>query len=323
MRPRLAQYNLTLTGHAGTQSSRSPDVRARGTEPRVRQWTPPPRCWRRGRSRARRRRGSPLRERRRVRARACRRRPHRLRQRGRSPARLATARRDAARGARPRIFKAGSTSPTIAPAIGCSCAATARWWRTCTSPITSRWFEGQRVPLVKLEDFAALPEFGHAGYDGRAAARRPSRSPRAKAPCWRWSTPRRRESFLAARLEPAARPGPHAGQRAGRAGASRRAGSARGAAGASRRCRSAPGGTSSSTRSAQIYDETAAELWGPLLRCEAGWQWLIGRKAQDQILLAVDGRQRPRHDDSATATARTPAAASSATPSSAGRASSR
>jgi hypothetical protein len=42
----------------------------------------------------------------------------------------------------------------------------------------------------------------------------------------------------------------------------------------------------------QVYDQTASDLWGPLYRSEASWQWLIGRKAQDQVLLAVQ-RAKP------------------------------
>jgi predicted acetyltransferase len=43
----------------------------------------------------------------------------------------------------------------------------------------------------------------------------------------------------------------------------------------------------------QVYDATSANLWGPLFRSELYWQWLIGRKAHDQVLLAV----RPGKED--------------------------
>ena len=38
----------------------------------------------------------------------------------------------------------------------------------------------------------------------------------------------------------------------------------------------------------RIYGQVAAGMWGPLHRSEGAWQWLVGRKAQDQILLAID-----------------------------------
>jgi predicted acetyltransferase len=36
-----------------------------------------------------------------------------------------------------------------------------------------------------------------------------------------------------------------------------------------------------------LYESVATGLWGSLVRSEATWQWLIGRKAQDQVLLAA------------------------------------
>jgi predicted acetyltransferase len=37
----------------------------------------------------------------------------------------------------------------------------------------------------------------------------------------------------------------------------------------------------------EVYDQAANKLWGPLVRSEQSWQWLVGRKAQDQVLVAV------------------------------------
>ncbi|MCA9248867.1 MAG: GNAT family N-acetyltransferase, partial [Planctomycetales bacterium] len=39
----------------------------------------------------------------------------------------------------------------------------------------------------------------------------------------------------------------------------------------------------------QLYDESTALQFGPLVRSEAYWRWLIGRKAYGQILVAIEG----------------------------------
>lgn len=41
----------------------------------------------------------------------------------------------------------------------------------------------------------------------------------------------------------------------------------------------------------RIYEQVVTGMWGPLHRSEEAWQWLIGRKAHDQILLAIDRSQ--------------------------------
>lgn len=158
------------------------------------------------------------------------------------------------------------------------------------------WFEGQRVPLVKLEDFAALPEFRHASYDaellssaesiaageGAVLALAHVESPALFLKCG-WSLLR--------------------GQ--GHTRANARAVLAHlDAQEAARRRRRKPALEIRTWRHFEldairkVYDETASELWGPLLRSETAWQWLIGRKAQDQILIAVDARNASP-DDSA------------------------
>lgn len=37
----------------------------------------------------------------------------------------------------------------------------------------------------------------------------------------------------------------------------------------------------------KLYEEVSVSEWGPLYRSETNWQWLVGRKAHDQILIAV------------------------------------
>ncbi len=50
-----------------------------------------------------------------------------------------------------------------------------------------------------------------------------------------------------------------------------------------------------------VYDRVAPEHWGCEYRCEQHWQWLVGRKAIDHILVAVDPGTRqaaaPPSDD--------------------------
>ena len=39
-----------------------------------------------------------------------------------------------------------------------------------------------------------------------------------------------------------------------------------------------------------VYREVAARRWGPLCRAEQYWQWLIGRRAHSDLIVAVEGR---------------------------------
>jgi GNAT superfamily N-acetyltransferase len=148
------------------------------------------------------------------------------------------------------------------------------------------WFAGQRVPIVTLEDFAALPEFSHAGYEGElldsaetlaagegaviaiALADAPEQFVRRQ-----WSLVR--------------------GQGHTRANARSVLAHLDSLRAAQRRHRK-PSLEIRTWRHFElddirhIYEQTAANLWGPQVRSEDAWQWAIGRKAQDQILIAVD-----------------------------------
>ncbi len=148
------------------------------------------------------------------------------------------------------------------------------------------WFEGQRVPLVKLEDFAALPEFRHAGYADELlrSAESIAASEGAVLALVHAEAP---QSFV--------EHGWSLIRAQGHTRASARAVLAHlDAQDAARRRRRKPQVHIRTWRHfeldaiRQIYDVAAVELWGPLLRSEAAWQWLVGRKAQDQILLAVE-----------------------------------
>jgi len=42
-----------------------------------------------------------------------------------------------------------------------------------------------------------------------------------------------------------------------------------------------------------LYQQLSNNMWGALQRSLENWQWLVGRKAHDQILIAVDTQDRP------------------------------
>jgi predicted acetyltransferase len=159
------------------------------------------------------------------------------------------------------------------------------------------WFEGQRVPLVKFEDFAALPEFGHAGYDGELleSAESIAASEGAVLAIAHAESP---EHFLRRGWSVLR------GQGLTRASARGVLAHLDAQEAARRKARRKPPLAIRTWRHFEldairdVYDAGAAELWGPLLRSEAAWQWVVGRKAQDQILIAVDIRDASP-DDSA------------------------
>jgi len=38
----------------------------------------------------------------------------------------------------------------------------------------------------------------------------------------------------------------------------------------------------------RVYQQVSTSMWGPLYRSETTWQWLMGRKVQDQVLIAIE-----------------------------------
>lgn len=157
------------------------------------------------------------------------------------------------------------------------------------------WFDGQRMPVVKFEDFAILPEYRDSAYgrDLLAAAEQIAASEgavlglvHADQPDWferqGWS--------------------PLRGQ--GHTRASARAVLAYlDAQERARRRRRRPIDVRTWRHFEldlvrAVYEATASESWGPLYRSEECWQWLIGRKAQDQVLLAVEQGKAPTVDGS-------------------------
>ncbi len=156
------------------------------------------------------------------------------------------------------------------------------------------WFEGQRVPVVKLQDFAALPEFSSAGYGERLldSAEDIAAGEGAVVGIVHAETP----EFFARRGWSLLR-----GQGHTRANARAVLAHLDAQDAARRRLKRTPLTVRTwrhfeldAVRS--LYHLFAVDQWGPLLRSELGWQWLIGRKAQDQILLAVEDRAAGGND---------------------------
>jgi len=152
------------------------------------------------------------------------------------------------------------------------------------------WFDGQRMPVVKFEDFAVLPEYRESAYD-RDLLAVAEQIAAAEGAVLGLVNADRHEWFERQGWSPLR------GQ--GHTRANARAVLAY--LDAQERARKRRKGTLDvrtwrhfeldAVRS--IYEATAAELWGPLYRSEECWQWLIGRKAQDQLLLAVETNGAP------------------------------
>ena len=147
------------------------------------------------------------------------------------------------------------------------------------------WFDSQRIPVVKLEDFAVLPEYRGSIYDRDllAAAEQIAAAEGAVVglvladrPDWferqGWSSLRGQGHTRANARAVLAHLDAHDGARKRRK--------------SPLHVRTWRHFELDAVRS--VYEATASGLWGPLFRSEEVWQWLIGRKAQDQVLFAVD-----------------------------------
>jgi predicted acetyltransferase len=159
------------------------------------------------------------------------------------------------------------------------------------------WFEGQRMPIVNLEDFAVLPEYCaseldagllHAAEDMAAADGAVVGLVHTQRGDWferqGWSGWRGQGHTRANARTLLAHIDPHEPAR--------------------RRKRA--GVEVSLWRHYEldslrhIYATAACRMWGPLCRSEQSWQWLVGRKAQDQILVAVQKGSRKEANGLAT-----------------------
>ena len=150
------------------------------------------------------------------------------------------------------------------------------------------WFQQQRCPLAKLLDFVSLPEFRPIGYEqalletaeatalqdgailGLVRTDRPEWFEQQGWSCCRGQGHTRANTrAILSHFD------------AQRANARRKH--------TSIEVRSWRHFELDSLRS--VYHQLSTNMWGTLQRSEASWQWLVGRKAQDQILIAV---QKPR-----------------------------
>ena len=161
------------------------------------------------------------------------------------------------------------------------------------------WFRQQRCPFVKLQDFVTLPEFHPAGYDVALLETAEATAihegailglVRTDRPQWfeqhGWSCCRGQGHTRADTRAILSHFNAH------RANARRKRSSIE--------VRSWRHFELDSLRS--VYQQLSTNMWGTMQRSEATWQWLVGRKAHDQILIAVrkacgetDGRSLTPH----------------------------
>lgn len=148
------------------------------------------------------------------------------------------------------------------------------------------WFDEVRLPVASAQDLAVLPEYSHVGYEHAliAAAERTMRGSQAVVSLIRTSQP---EPFRAAGWADV-RAGGYSQGSVGDILAhlsveapsrQRRARSLR-----IRRWRHVE---MDATRA--VYSASAAHQWGAVYRAEPYWQWLVGRKAHGDIIVAVEG----------------------------------
>jgi len=147
------------------------------------------------------------------------------------------------------------------------------------------WFHGQRYPLARLQDFVTLPEYRSSGYDAPLLETAESVAlkegailgfVRTDRPEWfeqhGWSVCR--------------------GQ--GHTRANTRAILSHFDAQQSKRRRQNESLEVRTWRHfeldsiVKVYQQISTTMWGTLQRSLETWQWLVGRKAHDQILIAVD-----------------------------------
>lgn len=153
------------------------------------------------------------------------------------------------------------------------------------------WYAGQRMPTVVLVDFESLPEYRDSDYEDRLleTAEDVARQEGAAVALVRTT----RHDWFAAR------------------GWSRRRGQGHTRANPRAILSSFDGGMLTHRRRTNpslevrawrhfeldaiedVYQQVAARMWGPQQRSETWWQWLVGRKAGEQILMAVDPRITP------------------------------
>jgi Acetyltransferase (GNAT) domain/Sterol carrier protein domain len=151
------------------------------------------------------------------------------------------------------------------------------------------WFEGVKIAVGSVQDLAVLPEYAQAGCERKllAAAEHQMHDARAVVSLVRTNRP---EPFRAAGWTDVAGQG-HSEVSIGDVLAHLSAQAAL----ASRRARSLQirrwrHVELDAVRA--VYSDWASRSWGALHRAEAYWQWLVGRKAHSDLIVAVDGADR-------------------------------
>ncbi|MEM8946671.1 MAG: hypothetical protein AAGD11_15970 [Planctomycetota bacterium] len=151
------------------------------------------------------------------------------------------------------------------------------------------WFHGQRCPLARLQDFVTLPEFRSSEFDAALleVAESTAVSEGAVVSFARTDRPEWFEQYGWSRCR---------GQ--GHTRANTRSILSHLDAQQSRRRHADDGFEVRTWRHfeldsiLQIYQQLSTHMWGARQRSLEMWQWLVGRKAHDQVLIAVD-----RHSD--------------------------
>jgi GNAT superfamily N-acetyltransferase len=157
------------------------------------------------------------------------------------------------------------------------------------------WFDGVQVPIGNVQDLAALPEYRRAGYERLllAAAQQAMAGSHAIVSLVRTSRP---EPLRAGGWSDVATQGytqanvsdilAHLSAQTARlprrvaSSAERRRG----------RVRIRPWRHVELDAVRDVYSSAAAGLWGAIHRNGPYWQWLAGRKAHSELLVAVEGR---------------------------------
>jgi predicted acetyltransferase len=165
------------------------------------------------------------------------------------------------------------------------------------------WFQGQRCPLARLQDFVTLPEYRCSDLDSPLLTMAESVAVnegavlgfvRSDRPEWfeqhGWSCCRGQGHTRANTREILSHLNSHQ----------------------SKQRRDCPTIEVCTWRHFQldsilkVYQQLSTNMWGTLQRSLESWQWLVGRKAHDQILLAIDNSTAASSAPSATDLANQP-----------------
>jgi Acetyltransferase (GNAT) domain len=154
------------------------------------------------------------------------------------------------------------------------------------------WFEDVRLPVGSAQDLAVLPEYSHVGYDHRlvAEAEQHMRGSQAIVSLIRTSHP---EPFRAAGWSDVRGGGYSQGSIGDILAHLSVQAPARQRRTRSLKIRRWRHVEMDATRA--VYAASATNQWGAIYRAELYWQWLVGRKAHGDIIVAVEGPDNLDH----------------------------